>query len=172
MSTRRDARTANLLGALALTLTDAMAEAVEHASDRGSSGPAALVLIHDEPGLSNEDLRRGLGLSQPATARLVDALVDARLVKQGPGPDGRTHALGLTSSGLRRVRRLLQARAAVLDDALVPLSTADRRALTTILEQILSRSVRDEAHAESICRLCDTTACPPEVCPVEQGQAG
>lgn len=163
----RDARTANLLGAFALAVTDAMTAAVAAAADRGGSGPAALVLIHDEPGGSVETLRGGLGLSQPGAARLVDTLVADGLVERRPGPDGRTWALHLTSGGAARARRLLRARADVLADVLAPLSATDRRALTPILEGALGALVQDEPHAVMICRLCEERACPLDACPVE-----
>ncbi len=166
-ASERDARTANLLGALALSLTDAMEAAVVAATDRAGSGPAALVLIHDDPGRSIESLRRGLALSQSGAVRAVDALEAGGLLVRRPGPDGRTVSLQLTAAGDRSVVSLLAARANVLDPVLGSLDADARRALGPILERILAGIVRDDAHAERVCRLCEQAACPLPACPVE-----
>ena len=162
-----DARTANLLGALALTVGDAMQAAVEGAGGRGGATPAALVLLHDEPGMSVSELGRATGLSQPGAVRLVDDLERSGLVARGPGADARTHALRLTALGSRRVRRTLAARADVLDRLLEPLTSAERRALEGLLDRLLVAWTGDEAHAVSVCRLCDTDTCPLDRCPAE-----
>ena len=133
-ASRADARTANLLGALALTVTDAMRDAVASASPgRGGAAPAALVLLHDEPGMSVSALGEATGLTQPGAARLVDALEAEGLVVRAAGADGRTHALRLTAAGQRRVRAMLSARAAVLDELLALISTTQRRQLEALL---------------------------------------
>ena len=168
-SSAADARTANLLGALALTVGDAMEAAVEAAGGRGGAMPAALVLLHDEPGMSVTELGRATGLSQPGAVRLVEGLERSGLVARGPGADARTHALHLTSLGSRRVRRILAARAAVLDRLIEPLASADRRTLEGLLDRLLEAWTGDESHAVSVCRLCDTDTCPLDRCPAELG---
>ena len=164
-----DKRTANLLGALALTVGDAMEAAVEGVGGRGGAAPAALVLLHDEPGMSVTELGRATGLSQPGAVRLVEELERSGLVARGPGADARTHALRLTPLGGRRVRRILAARADVLDRLLEPLPPAERRVLEGSLDHLLEAWTDDESHAVSVCRLCDTDACPLDQCPVELG---
>lgn len=168
-SSPADARTANLLGALSLTVGDAVEAAVEDAGGRGGVMPAALVLLHDEPGMSVTELGRATSLSQPGAVRLVEELERSGLVARGPGADARTHALRLTPLGSRRVRRILAARAAVLDRLLAPLPSAERRSLEGLLERLLEAWTGDEAHAVSVCRLCDTNLCPLDRCPVELG---
>jgi DNA-binding MarR family transcriptional regulator len=164
-----DARAANLLGALALSVGDAVEAAVEGAGGRGGATPAALVLLHDEPGMSVTELGRATGLSQPGAVRMVEELERSGLVIRGPGADARTHALRVTPLGSRRVRRILAARAAVLDRSLEPLPSAERRTLEGLLDRLLEAWTDDEAHAVSVCRLCDTDACPPDRCPAELG---
>jgi MarR family transcriptional repressor of emrRAB len=166
---RRDgARTANLLGALALTVTDAMREAIGSSAPlRGGATPAALVILHDEPGMSVSALGAAIGLSQPGAARLAEALEVERLITRSAGPDGRTHALRLTALGQRRVRAMLDARASVLGRLLVSLAPSERRQLQETLEHLLLDWVADEPHAITVCRLCDTDVCPLDRCPVE-----
>lgn len=164
--TAADARTANLLGALSLTVTDAMMDAVASVG-RGGATPTALVLLHDEPGMSVTELGTATGLTQPGATRLVDALEAEGLVVRGPGRDGRTHALRLSAAGQRRVRSLLARRDEMLDALLSPLTTTERRQLEGLLDRLLRSWVRDEPHAIEVCRLCDATVCPVDRCPVE-----
>src|SRR5918997_7221251 len=77
----RDARTANLLGALGLEAATAIP------AGRGAT-IGALVTIAAHPNRTVEELREPLGLSQPGAARLVQRLVDAGWVERG-GPGGR-----------------------------------------------------------------------------------
>ena len=160
-------RTANLLGALALALTDALKEETEARADHGAAAPAALVSIGIAPGGSIDALARTLGLSHSATVRLVDRLANHGLVDRRDGPDGRTSALHLTRRGGARRRAILDGRGEVLIRALRSLSPDQRAVLTGLLETLLGSLTRDRLHADHICRLCDEHVCPGETCPVE-----
>ena len=160
-------RTANLLGALALALTDSLNHEVEARADHGAAAPAALVSIGIAPGQSIDALARTLGLSHSATVRLVGRLVADGLVDRRDGPDGRTSALHLTRRGRTRRRAILDGRRTVLMDALDALSADERAALTGLMEKLLGTLTRDRQHADHICRLCDEHACPGQACPVE-----
>ena len=75
--------------------------AAEEVLDHGGETPAALIVIGYAAGLSNDMLRRIVGLSHPGAVRLVDKLVSDGLVERGPGRDGRQVALQLTKRGRR-----------------------------------------------------------------------
>ena len=68
-------RLENLLGALAVALSDAIASAVETTTGHAGAMGAALATLAQEPGLSIEQLRVPLGRTQSATVRVVDQLV-------------------------------------------------------------------------------------------------
>ena len=83
--------TGNLLGAMALAVSDRMAEALADRSGRSESAAATLSALDQllgEPSI--DQLSRVLGLSQSGTVRLVDRLEQDGLVRRGSGEDGRT----------------------------------------------------------------------------------
>lgn len=164
---RMTARQANLLAAFALALDDRVQVDVSAAAGRGGQAPAALAVLSQQDGLSLEALRVQLDLSQPATVRLVDALVADHSAARRPGPDGRTRALVLTRTGRARARRLLAARRSAADDALAALTATERAVLEGLLEVMLAEVTPDPGAADVICRLCDVRACPQSTCPVQ-----
>jgi DNA-binding MarR family transcriptional regulator len=163
-----DERDLNLLGALVTAVGDAMRDATESAAGRGGSTAAALAVLAQEPDLGIEELRIPLGLSQPATVRIVDRLVDDGLARRGPGRDGRSISVRLSAAGRREAQRVLDRRAEVLRSVTAALSPADQQLLSRVVEQMLSGLTDDRAQADHICRLCDLSSCPLERCPVEQ----
>jgi hypothetical protein len=80
---------ANLLGALSLAVMDRIEQGAREVVGRGGETPAALVVIGYGQGMTNDTLRRILGLSHSGTVRLVDRLVSDQLVERRPGKDGR-----------------------------------------------------------------------------------
>ena len=78
-------RTLNLLGALALSIVDALNTVVEANAGYGGEAPAALVTLGAEPGISINTLRQILNLSHPGTVRLIDRLESQGLVERRPG---------------------------------------------------------------------------------------
>jgi DNA-binding MarR family transcriptional regulator len=160
-------RTANLLGATALLLADAVLDGAGREAGRSGAGAAALAVLAQEPGSGIEQLRRPLGLSQSATVRVVNALETDGLAERGPGADGRSVSIRLTAAGRRRAKAVLGERAAVVEAAVGALSDDERRALTGILEKVLGALTTDRVHADRICRLCHYASCPEQVCPVE-----
>jgi len=157
-------RTANLLGALALAVTDRIDAAAHY--DLGHSGetPAALVTIGYKPGMSNDRLRRVLRLSHPGTVRLVHRLVADGLVERRPGRDGRAVALHLTAAGRSRRQTLLRGRMAALGETLGVLDEAEQETLWRLLHKVLAAMPCDEVEPYTICRLCDARVC--ESCPL------
>jgi hypothetical protein len=78
-----DERTANLLGALALTLTDSVGAALGDEVGVAGTDAAALITLHNyAEGESLDLLRSALGLSQPGMVRLVDRLERRGLLRR------------------------------------------------------------------------------------------
>ena len=160
-------RLENLLGALAVGLSDAITSAVETTAGHAGAMGAALATLAQEPGLGIEQLRVPLGRTQSATVRVVDQLVAEGYAERRPGQDQRCVAVFLTARGTRAASRVLASREQVLADAVSPLTPGERKALTGALDKVLARITSDRAHADLICRLCDLAACPQDVCPVD-----
>src|SRR5215471_6114726 len=160
-------RLENLLGALAVGLSDAISSAVEATTGHAGAMGAALAILAQEPGLGIEQLRVPLGRTQSATVRVVDQLVAEGYAERRPGRDQRSIAVFLTAKGTEAAARVLASREQALSDAVSPLTSSERKALAGALEKVLAQITSDRAHADLICRLCDLAACPQSVCPVE-----
>ena len=160
-------RTANLLGALALALTDRITSEAETRAQHGAAAPAALVSIGADPGLSIGSLATVINLTHSATVRLVDRLAVNQLVERRAGADERSVGLHLTRRGGARRRLILKGREQVLSGALAVVSEEDRAALTLIVERLLEALTQDRENADHICRMCDEDVCPEAACPVE-----
>jgi DNA-binding MarR family transcriptional regulator len=165
------ARQSNLLGAFSLAIADRLQEVTRAETDRGGQAPAALAILAQQDRLGIEGLREQVGLSQPATVRLVDGLVADGLATRRPGQDRRSVEIRLTAAGRARADAVLSSRRSVLDEVLAVLSAADRTALESLLEALLGSLTTDAVEAEVICRLCDLGACPLTRCPVERALA-
>jgi DNA-binding MarR family transcriptional regulator len=153
-------RTGNLLGALALALSDRMADAAGGTAGQSVSAAIALSALHqflDDPPVDR--LRQVLGLTPSGTVRLVDRLQEAGHVTRQPGVDGRSVSLRLTASGRRAARRVAAARAEVLDGALAGLDAEERDALDRALSRMLVGLMRGPGAVRWMCRFCDMTAC-------------
>jgi DNA-binding MarR family transcriptional regulator len=153
----RDARTANLLGALGLEAATVIP------AGRGAT-IGALVTIAAHPNRTVEELREPLGLSQPGAARLVQRLVDAGWVERsGPGGRGGLR-LTPTAAGSAVLDELFEARRAALLALLEPLSPAERDQLGSLLERMLAARTEGVTGAKRLCRLCERQVCAR--CPV------
>jgi DNA-binding MarR family transcriptional regulator len=153
-------REANLLGALALSISDRTAAAIAAAAGQSESGAAALSALHhflDRPTL--DQLRQVLGLTHSGAVRLIDRLSAAGLVTRGPGGDGRSRSVVLTAEGRRLAERVSAARAAALAGVLEALSPADRKTLHALMGRVMTAVVQDKDGGAWICRLCDLEAC-------------
>ena len=153
----RDARTANLLGALGLEAATVVQ------AGRGAT-MSALVTIAAHPDRTVEELREPLGLSQPGATRLVQRLVDAGWVDRA-GAGGRGgHRLTTTPAGRTVLDELFAARQAALLELLEPLSAAERDQFAALLERLLAARTAGVVGAKRLCRLCERRACSR--CPV------
>jgi DNA-binding MarR family transcriptional regulator len=174
---------ANVLGALALRLHDRMSAAVAEAAGEPESGATTLSWLANfaaqpQVGLLN----RMLGLTPSGAVRMVDRLEADGHLRRGPGPDGRSTTVRLTTRGRRTAQRVAGARLAVLTDALSVLSDEERETLDRLVGKVLVGLKRDAATSRAasargsavaggfMCRLCDTTACGHAEgrCPVYQ----
>jgi MarR family transcriptional regulator, negative regulator of the multidrug operon emrRAB len=160
-----DHRLANLIGALGTALHDSQ---VAQVTEPGLTATEASALnrVGQIPGCSIANLRIGLGISQPGTVRVVNALVRRDLVTRAAGRDGRTVALHLTKQGRAAWEALVERRRALLSDALDAVPTRDRPALERAVTAVLTALTDDADEAEHICRLCDEASCPQVRCPV------
>lgn len=154
-------RTANVAGALALALSDRLHESVEAAARHGASAPAALatLLTYRDRKMTILRVSQVIGLSHSATVRVIDRLASAGLVKRRPGADQREVSLSLTAGGVRRARRVLNEREALLDRALEGLSASEAMAFEKAAEKVLAAITSGRGEARLMCRLCDHTAC-------------
>jgi MarR family transcriptional regulator, negative regulator of the multidrug operon emrRAB len=159
-----DDRRENLLGAFVLAVADRVRLETEAAIGHTGAAAAALVTITQYPDRTVEFLRQTLGLSHPAAVRVVDRLVEQRLVRRRPAGRGPALALAPTAAGRRRARELLELRQLVLANALPELSRAESATLCAILERALANLA--DSPGTTICRLCDTRRCRRSDCPV------
>jgi MarR family transcriptional repressor of emrRAB len=161
---RRD----NLLGAFVLSVSDRLRRETEEAIGHTGASAAALVMIAHYPDRPIESLRQAVGLSHPATVRVVDRLVEQNLVRRrhaGPGP---AVALNATAAGGRQARKILEIRRKVIADSLPEISPAESDALVAILEGALWHL--SDSPGTTHCRLCDMKRCPRADCPVVHRQ--
>lgn len=158
-----DDRLPQLLGVAALAAVDRLRDALPHTG----SAPAALVHLQAYPGEPVEHLRRVLGISQPATVRVVDRLASEGLVERRPGADRRTLALHLTPAGERAAAEVLAQRAESLRAMLSALEPSEQAALVPLLERLVSSLADDRPGALHVCRLCDREACTRDGCPMD-----
>src|SRR5437773_985124 len=160
-----DTEIANLLGALSLAVMDRIEQGAREIVGRGGETPAALVVIGYGQGMTNDKLRRILGLSHSGTVRLVDRLVSDQLVERRPGKDGREIALYLTAKGAAARKDLLVSRISAVASLLDVLSPAEMKRLGTLIRELLARQDTSELDRFTICRMCDDGVCT-DCCPL------
>jgi MarR family transcriptional regulator, negative regulator of the multidrug operon emrRAB len=161
-------RLGQILGVTALAVMDRLRTGVAAGAAVGEVEAGALVHVQAWPGGSVGDLAGVVGLSQPATVRLVDRLVDQDLLRREPGRDRRTVALVVTEAGSRAADAVLAARAEVLAPLLAELAESERATLERLLGQVAAGLAADRPGAVRVCRLCDRAVCTSGPgCPLE-----
>jgi MarR family transcriptional regulator, negative regulator of the multidrug operon emrRAB len=168
---RELARGTNLLGAVALAVSDRIRAAAERGAAQGGSAPAALVSLAGYlDGSPIDAVRSPLHLSHSATVRLVDRLVASGLAERREGADRRSVAVALTPAGHAAAEAAVTARADALEEALAALDPAERAELARLHAKVLGTLTDGRATAGHICRLCDSHACGHQEgrCPVTQ----
>lgn len=156
--------TTNLLGALALGVTDRIKTGIKDIYDRSGESAAAVIIIGYVSGVSVEILRQALSLSHPGTVRLVDRLNSDGLVERRKASDGRAVALHLTPQGIKMRRALMDNRLDVLESSMKNLSAEERVVFSHLISKVLSSLPETEMDKHRICRLCDTKVCTD--CPI------
>ncbi len=165
------ARAANLLGALALAVTDRCVHAAGEASGHAESDAVALSALDQFLGGTSIDrLASVVGLSQSGAVRLVNRLELEGLLQRGPGLDGRVTSVLPTPAGRRAARRIEATRLRLLAEALEPLDPTEQAALAALAGKVLVGMMREPGATRWTCRLCDLAACGRRSghCPVEQ----
>ena len=157
-------RTTNLLGALALAISDRIKTGIKDTFDRSGESAAAIVVLGYAPGLSVEILRQVLDLSHPGTVRLIDRLEEDGLVERRRAEDGRAVALHLTRKGGKLRQQLMDRRLDTLEEALTGLADKERLVLGDLLAKVLTNLPETEMAKHRICRLCAVRTCSD--CPI------
>ena len=157
-------RDRNVLAAWAIAVSDVVRVATEQSTGMAGNGPAALVAIVADPGLSIDDLRKVLTLTHPGTVRLVDRLVEHGWVRREQGP-GRAVRLEPTAAGHAAERRVAAARETAVAKVLAELSEQDIHLMASLADPVLAATVDNVEGMRRLCRLCDRSACEP--CPAE-----
>nr|WP_249141932.1 MarR family transcriptional regulator [Bradyrhizobium diazoefficiens] len=161
-----------MLGALSLAVMDRIEQGAREVIGRGGETPAALVVIGYGQGMTNDKLRRILGLSHSGTVRLVDRLVSDRLVERRPGKDGREVALHLTAAGVATRNELMNSRISAVTSLLDVLSASETKRLETLIHDLLARLDTTEMDRFTICRMCDDSVCTNCPLPTSKGKRG
>jgi MarR family transcriptional repressor of emrRAB len=166
-------RDRNVVAAWALAVSDVVRVAVQQATGMAGSGPAALVAVVADPGLTIDELRRVLDLTHPGTVRLVDRLVGNGWVERRHGR-GRTIHLAPTSSGRAAERRLAAARETAVANLLGTISDRDVHTIAGLVEPVLGTTIDDVDAMRRLCRLCDRDVCGncPAEAPLDLPQRG
>jgi DNA-binding MarR family transcriptional regulator len=164
----------NLLGALALAVSDRLRAATEGEEDDGltASEPAALVTLAHYPDQSVVNLGRTLGLTHSGAVRLVDRLEADGLLRRTTGGPGRMLALRLTGAGRRAAQRALARREAALGQIVRLLDPGDVATLERLAARLLAGLTTDRSSAYRLCRLCDEPPCAAAGCPVDHAAVG
>ena len=157
-------RVANVLGALAGTVTDQTVAAMSLAAGRATRGSttalaalSAMAEFLDSPTV--DGVRQVLGLTPSGAVRLIDRLAADGLVVRGPGADGRSRSVRLTAAGRTAADDLARARRAVLVTMLSGFSPDELAAMEGLLARLMRNAVYAKTGGPWICRLCDLTAC-------------
>jgi DNA-binding MarR family transcriptional regulator len=166
---QRERQAANLLGALALTLSDRLEGAITGAAGLAETDAIALSALHHFLESPRVDLlAQVLGLSSSGAVRLLDRLEAAGLVRRTTAGDGRVTAVALTASGRRKAQAVTQARSELMEQTLRALTPSERRQFGELAGKLLVGLIRPPGATRWTCRLCDIVACgrPAGHCPV------
>ena len=154
----------NLVGVVALAIATQIRDATETAAGQSASAPAALVLIRRYPEITVDVLGRYLQLSQSGAVRLVERLTQKGWVQRNRGQDKRFVTLSLTEAGEGVAIAVLRERQQQIAQTLTVLTSDEQQQLSQILTKISSQQPNIGEQAEFLCRLCDMSVCPLDVC--------
>lgn len=152
------------MGAVAIAMADNIQNAGEEATGHTASFPAALIIIDRYPLITVDLLGQYLQLSQSGAARLVERLVNKKLVERQRGDDRRFIELQLTPAGHNMVQEIQQAKVEAVSNSLKSLTLTEQEQLLSLLSKLAEQSNCTELAEEYICRFCDVQACPLSAC--------
>ncbi|MBB5702430.1 DNA-binding MarR family transcriptional regulator [Ochrobactrum daejeonense] len=159
-------RLVNLLGVLAVGVSDRIRSAVAEAMPQGGETVSAVIVIGHAPAMSIDQLSRVLRLTHAGAVRLVDRLIGRQLVvKQPSASDRRMMTLTLTPDGLQLRDKILALRHEALASLLGHVSPEDLAVLERIAETIVGTLPENALTALTTCRYCDERCCGD--CPMD-----
>jgi MarR family transcriptional regulator, negative regulator of the multidrug operon emrRAB len=161
-----DDREANLLGALATGIQDAVRDALLGESRVDETAVDALLAVRERPGQSIAQLAVALNLTHSGAVRSVDRLSQRGLVVRGHGKDRRSQRLLLTQAGRAMTDQVLAARRRRLLGLLEDLAPDERACFARAAERLLAQLPVNRADAWRICRTCEHDVCRGPACPV------
>jgi MarR family transcriptional regulator, negative regulator of the multidrug operon emrRAB len=164
METQRDA---NLLGALALGLSDDLQAAVRQQTGLSPTACAVLATLGPFPGETIGVVAQVLGVTHSVAVRVVHDLVRRGLVARAPGEDRRQVRLTLTRDGMAMRDTVMAARNTVLSAVLKGFTPEDQARLEALVSAMLINLTASRTKADHLCRLCDEFVCTRDTCPVE-----
>lgn len=157
---------ANLLGALAVGVGDALHATLVEASGLDSAAVAALLVVYERAGLSIGDLAVALSLTHSGAVRVVNRLARRGLALRGSGRDGRSRGLTLSGEGQDVARRALRARRERLRALTAALPEPGRAEFAEGVAAVLASLPVSRVDARRICRVCEHATCRGAACPV------
>jgi MarR family transcriptional regulator, negative regulator of the multidrug operon emrRAB len=179
-----DSRLVNLVGAVAIGLTDSSVGDVATSAALDCSAAAALVALLDlAKSASVQKLSQLVGLSHSGTVRLVNRLAESDLVERRHGADNRSVSVRLSRRGNVVAKRIRAGRREAIVASLHGLTQQQRLQLATICEVMIANLTagrldqRGGGHQPSggaLCRMCDPRACGrgDGQCPAAQTATG
>lgn len=162
----------NLIGAAAIAISDSIQNAACETTQNTASFPAALVIIERYPKITVDLLAQYLQLSQSGAVRLVERLVNQKLVERRQGSDRRFVHLQVTQAGKATVEEIQQAKVKAVSNLLEPLTKQEQQQLLNLLSKIAGQYSNTEIVEEYICRFCDINQCPLSTCKERLGFDG
>lgn len=154
----------NVVSAFVLRLADHLEILSDSLMPRQETARAAAYIGRTEGG-TVRSLSQHIGLSHPATVRLVDRLSKDGLVERCTSEaDKRAVELRLTEKGQSVYQEILRQTSREIERILSPLSIGEIDALTFSLSKVLSQLETSWITAAQGCRFCDVGAC--RHCPV------
>lgn len=154
----------NVISAFVLRLADQLVDVSDSLMPRRETA-RAVAYIGRTKGGTVRTLSHHIGLSHPATVRLVDRFSQDSLVKRRTSEtDKRAVALELTDTGQLVYQNILRQTSVEIERALSPLSVSEQKAVTASLTKVLSHMETSSITAAQGCRFCHVDVC--NNCPV------
>lgn len=143
-------------------------------NDLSASQFAGLQFIYLHPHSCIKDLARGLGVSHPAAVKLVERLEARKLIRRSArADDHRVVELSATSSGSRKARSIMKARAEHIGELVAASGVECSGDLLACLEAFIRAALKDERDVNGVCLRCGGShddECP--VCKAELALTG